>query len=163
VFDRAATELGSALVWRCFGLSGSTGFFRSASCGFGGGSLWAFGLGGGGASVASALSCFGRSGTGLWRLRRCDRGWRRQVRRLVHRHRRVRRWDGLSLGHLRPWRDLCGGDGGATASGAKSIMTAGGGASGAASALRELRAAQAAAKWTAATTTPPLEQERSSS
>src|SRR5580693_10223179 len=66
VFDRAAIELGGAVVWRCFGLSGSIGFLRSASCAFGGGSLWAFGLvdgGGGGARVASELSSFGRSGT----------------------------------------------------------------------------------------------------
>jgi hypothetical protein len=64
VFDRAAIELGGAVVWRCFGLSGSIGFLRSASCALGGGSLWAFGLGGGGgARVAWALSSFGRSGT----------------------------------------------------------------------------------------------------
>ena len=49
-----------------FGLSGSIGFLRSASCALGGGSLRAFGLGdggGGGARVASALSSFGSSGT----------------------------------------------------------------------------------------------------
>src|ERR1700677_434039 len=64
VFERAVIELGGAVVWRCFGLSGSIGFLRSASCALGGGSLWAFGLGGGGgASVASALSSFGKSGT----------------------------------------------------------------------------------------------------
>jgi hypothetical protein len=67
VFDRAAIELGGAVVWRCFGLSGSIGFLRSAACALGGGgSLWAFGVGdggGGGARVASALSFFGTSGT----------------------------------------------------------------------------------------------------
>jgi hypothetical protein len=38
--------------------------------------------------------------------RRCDRRWRRQIRRFIHRRRRIRSWDGLGLGHLRPWRDL---------------------------------------------------------
>jgi hypothetical protein len=39
VFERAAVELGGAVVWRCFGLSGSIGFLRSASWAWGGGSL----------------------------------------------------------------------------------------------------------------------------
>ena len=134
MFECAATELGGAVVWRCFGLSGSIGFLRSASCAFGGGSLWAFGLcggGGGGASVASASSFFGRvrdlyllRPRGRWdvgleffgglhrrrirlrRLRCCDRRWGRQIGRLVDRRGRIGRWDGLGLGHLRPWRDI---------------------------------------------------------
>ena len=48
----------------------------------------------------------GRRRIGLWRLRRCDRRWRRQIRRLVHRRRRIGRRDGLGLGCLRSGRDL---------------------------------------------------------
>ena len=116
------------------------------------------------------------------------RGWRIRLDRLRGLPRLGRRWIGLPAPGLRPalaasdqasrspasgYRALgqveprssrgpgatsCGGAGGATASGARSIITAGGGASGVGSTSRQLRAAQAAVKWIAATTSAAVPQ-----
>ena len=179
MFERAAIELGGAVVSRCFGFSGSIGFLRSAACA----------LGGGGPCGPSVWAERRKGGLGVVLFRQV---WDFYFLRLGRRDVRLELFGGLcgstgagsgfggsgvtiGVGGVRPgvsstgvgvsgvgtgWASVicgpgatsCGGAGGATARGARSIMTAGGGASGVASALRQLRAAEAAVKWTAATT-----------